>query len=135
MFCGRTAPNGSGVIYENVDHGKIGGDPADKFVDGLTLSEIRGVALEFAAECAHGFFYFATRAFERPADADDAGSGFGQSQGHGLADASPASGDQRDFSVELELIENGQEFLLVRGALYQHFHDIAAALHLPEAEF
>ena len=45
---------------------------------------------------------------------EDIGSGFGEPDGHRLADAAAGAGDESGFSVELELIEDGHACTFTR---------------------
>ena len=104
IFGGRRAANDAGVVDQNVD----GAEVTDGFFHQARADGgIAHVAGEGHGSCADRFD-FLLRGFRRRAGAmnGDVGAGLGKRYGDGSAKAARGAGDESDFAVEIEFVEN-----------------------------
>ena len=98
--------DGSSVVDQDVDHGKVVFDFGDEPIQGLPVGEVGPVSTE-AAPCAfHCVLHLAAGWAERGADADDIGPGFGEARGDSETDTAAASGDQSRFAGQRKKIQS-----------------------------
>src|SRR5439155_53409 len=84
------------VIVENVE-------------DGAAAGHIAPIGFELSPESGDLALDRAAVQLERLAQADDVRAGFGQGQGHGLADSPLAAGDESGLAIQLEQVESVHE--------------------------
>jgi len=73
-------------------------------------------------------FHLAVRRLQGGAHPDDVGAGLGQRNGHGLADAPPASGHEGGFTIQFKLLEYAHASVL--RTPHGNSHDRSAHLRL-----
>jgi len=99
---GGVAVDGAGVVDEDVDATEAGFDVVEEGLGAVGLGEVGLEGGGFGADAGGGLVCGATVAVD-----GDFGSGLGEGGGDGSAEAAGGSGDESDFAVEAEEIEDG----------------------------
>ena len=111
MFLGRSAPNRTGVVDEDVDWADFGVDLLDESADRLPVAEIAGIACEVLAALGNVLADLGV-CFQRGADADDIRARLGQCLREPAPDASAAPGYEGRLAVELKKIQDAHAMFL-----------------------